>query len=103
MAPCGKGAGFLFIAELTGNSGDGVRRNVLANLSKNTDPSSGWFCFIFHPPILSGIGGQPLHYFTLKLKSYGMTVSAPSKAVLNKLDNPAHAKVSRQHGIDLHG
>ena len=30
-------------------------------------------------------------------------MSAPSKAVLNKLDNPAHAKVSRRHGIDLHG
>jgi hypothetical protein len=30
-------------------------------------------------------------------------MSAPSKAVLNKLANPAHAKVSRRHGIDLHG
>ena len=27
-------------------------------------------------------------------------MSAPSKSVVNKLDNPAHAKVSRRHGID---
>jgi len=60
MASCRKGSGFLFIAELTSNSRDGVRRNVLAKLSKNTDPSSGWFVLIFHMPILNGIGGQPL-------------------------------------------
>jgi hypothetical protein len=32
----------------------------------------------------------------------GKIMGAPSKAVLNKLANPAHAKVSRRHGIDLH-
>jgi len=60
MAPRTKRASFLFIAELASNSGHGMRRNVLAKLSKNTDPSSGWFVFLLHPPILSGIGGQPL-------------------------------------------
>ena len=72
MAPCGKGAGLFFFSELSGNPGNGVRRNVLAKLSKNTDPFSGWFVFIFHLPILSGIGGQPL---SLKSSFYGTAVN----------------------------
>ena len=29
-------------------------------------------------------------------------MSAPSKAVINKLDNPAHAKANHRHGIELY-
>ena len=29
-------------------------------------------------------------------------MSAPSEAGTNKLDNPAHAKVSHQHGTEPH-
>ena len=30
-------------------------------------------------------------------------MGAPREAVVNKRDNPAHVKASRQHGIELYG
>ena len=42
--------------------------------------------------------------FTVNMKIYLRRImSAPSEAGADKPDNPAHAKVSHQHGIEPHG